>query len=75
MCFQRFGAPNVEKGSHRANKYSEATEKAEVGVYGGNQGPQKTGGVPPSQKELLILRQHGRTYRDAHLGDGEVEGS
>ena len=75
MCAQRFGAPDVEKGFYRVNKYFEAIEKAEVRACGGNQGPQKTRGVPLSEVELLVPHPHGRTYQDARLRDGEVEGS
>ena len=75
MCARRFGAPNVEKDSCRADKYSEATKNAKVGACRHDQGPQKTGGLPLSEVELPVLYPHGWTYQDTCLRDGEVEGS
>ena len=44
MCARRFGAPNVEKDSCRADKYSEAAKNAKVGACRHDQGPQKPEG-------------------------------
>ena len=74
MCTWRFRAPNIKKGSHRANQYSEATEKAKVGAHGGNQSPPKTRVTSLSQEELFVPHLHGQTYQDPCLGDGKAEG-
>ena len=74
MRAQRFGAPDVKKGSHRADEYSETAEKAEARACGGDQGPQETRGLPPSKKELFVLHLYCWTYQDSHLRDGEVKG-
>ena len=44
----RFTAPDIAKGPHWAHKYSKTTKKAEARARGGDQGPQETGGLPPS---------------------------